>query len=131
VFGLDCEMVTSARGPELARCTLVDEAGEVILDELVKPSVAVTDYCTRWSGLDEKRLRHVTTTLDQCRAAVLQIVRKTDVLVGHSMDNDLRCLRLAHAFCGDTALLYGHARGSGYKRSLRHLSAEFLQRAIQ
>lgn len=53
-----------------------------------------------------------------------------DVLVGHSLENDLHALRLVHPTVVDTALLF-RARGAKYKHSLRHLAANLLQKQIQ
>ena len=131
VFGLDCEMVQTTAGARVARCTLVDGAGAVVFDELARPAEKVVDYCTRWSGLDEAALRGVATTVDQVRAALLETVDADDVLVGHSLDCDLRALGLAHHACADTALLYGHPRGAPYKKKLKQLAREFLDREIQ
>ena len=131
VFGLDCEMVQTTAGARVARCTLVDGAGAVVFDELARPAEKVVDYCTRWSGLDEAALRGVATTVDQVRAALLETVDADDVLVGHSLDCDLRALGLAHHACADTALLYGHPRGAPYKKKLKQLAKEFLDREIQ
>lgn len=52
MFAIDCEMVLTKVGSELARVTLVDEMGCVILDRLVKPEYPVEDYVTRfvWSA---------------------------------------------------------------------------------
>ena len=132
VLGVDCEMVKTKRGSECARVTVVDgETGATVFDELVKAEVPVVDYCTPWSGIDAAMLAGATTTLDCARACLLREIRPTDVLVGHSLDNDLQVLKLAHANVGDTALLYGHPKGAGYKRSLKHLSHEFLGLSIQ
>ena len=131
VFGLDCEMVQTTAGARVARCTLVDGAGAVVFDELAKPAEKVVDYCTQWSGLDEAALRGVATSVDQVRAALLETVDADDVLVGHSLDCDLRALGLAHHACADTALLYGHPRGAPYKKKLKQLAKEFLDREIQ
>lgn len=131
VFALDCEMVQTTLGREVARCTLVDGAGEVVFDLLAQPGAKIVDYCTQWSGLDEATLRHVATSVDQVRAALVQTVDADDVLVGHSLDCDLRALRLAHHCCGDTALLFGHPRGAPYKKKLKQLAKEFLDREIQ
>jgi len=131
VFALDCEMVQTTLGREVARCTLVDGAGEVVFDLLASPDEKIVDYCTQWSGLDEATLRHVATSVDQVRAALLQTVDADDVLVGHSLDCDLRALRLAHHCCGDTALLFGNPRGAPYKKKLKQLALEFLDREIQ
>jgi len=55
-------------------------------------------------------------------------------LVGHSLENDLKALRLPHERCIDTALLYPlrvNVQGPPSKSSLRALTARYLQRAIQ
>lgn len=52
-------------------------------------------------------------------------------LVGHSLENDLSALRLAHPKVADTAVLYHHPRGPPSKPSLRWLAQKFLERTIQ
>lgn len=131
VWGLDCEMVQTARGAELARCTVVDAAGHTALDVYCRPDSPVVDYCTQYSGVDESVLQAIDTTLAQVQATFLSLVGAEDILVGHSLDNDLRVLKIAHTKCADTALLYPHPKGPGYKRSLRHLARDFLKRTIQ
>jgi RNA exonuclease 1 len=51
--------------------------------------------------------------------------------VGHSLENDLRALKLVHERCVDTALLFPHPRGLPYKNSLKHLAKRFLKLDIQ
>ena len=46
VAGLDCEMVLTEHGLELARVTVVDINCEVVLDKYVRPLGTVTDYLT-------------------------------------------------------------------------------------
>ena len=53
-LALDCEMVgvgIDASESSLARVSLVNYHGTVILDEYVKQRKRVVDYRTRWSGI--------------------------------------------------------------------------------
>jgi DNA polymerase III epsilon subunit-like protein len=150
VFGLDCEMVKTAMGSELARITLVEfqalEKEELqtttILDVLVKPYNPVKDYVTAFSGITAQSLEHVTTRLEQVQAALLEYLSPQDILVGHSLENDLHAVRYIHPTIIDTAVLFRHSKNSrgsgnnknyhrGSKFSLRHLSGVLLQRKIQ
>jgi RNA exonuclease len=49
VLAIDCEMVDTSRGKELARIAVVDFwTEELIFDELVKPAEPIVDYLTQW-----------------------------------------------------------------------------------
>lgn len=51
--------------------------------------------------------------------------------VGHTLENDLKALRLAHGRCIDSAVLYPHPRGLPHRSSLRTLAQRLLARTIQ
>ena len=111
----------------------MDEAGATLLDELVRPARAVTDYNTRYSGITAELLATATLSVEEARARVLALARggggaadagegaegaegaeggeggggaEDCFLVGHSLENDLRALELAWPWVLDTALLY-------------------------
>jgi len=138
IFAMDCEMVETSAGRELARVTLIrfepteqDADGyTVLLDLLVKPVRPVLDYKTRYSGITAAMLEPVTTRIEQVQVALASIVGVNDIMIGHSLENDLRVLCLVHEKVVDTALLFRTENGAR-KHSLKHLSSVLLKRKIQ
>ena len=144
VFGLDCEMVkTDAGKTELGRLTLIqymdskntdttevtEKRYKVVMDELVLPYRPVLDYVTQYSGLTAELLKDVTTRLEQIQASLLTLVRPQDILVGHSLENDLIATRWVHTTVVDTAVLF--RSNATFKHSLKHLSNCLLKKRIQ
>lgn len=59
IVSLDCEMVQTGETNNdlsLARVTILDRDGQVIFDELCKPSAPVVDYLTQYSGITKGML---------------------------------------------------------------------------
>lgn len=93
LFGLDCEMCLTSKGRELARISLVAEGGCCVMDELVKPDNKIVDYLTSFSGITKKILNPVTTKLKDVQRQLKALLPPDAVLVGHSLDLDLRALK--------------------------------------
>lgn len=60
----------------LERVTVVDLAGSVLLDELVRPWASVADYLTKHSGITQHLLADVHTRIEQ-----VMIVRVVEVVL--------------------------------------------------
>uniref|UniRef100_A0AAQ4RPT6 RNA exonuclease 5 n=1 Tax=Gasterosteus aculeatus aculeatus TaxID=481459 RepID=A0AAQ4RPT6_GASAC len=129
LYGVDCEMVHTVRGYELARVSLVDSDGNCLLDELVKPHYRILNYLTRFSGITSAMLRPVTTSLREVQVKLRKLLPSNAVLVGHALENDLTALKLIHRHVMDTSLLY--RRDFGQKFKLKVLAEVVLQRQIQ
>jgi RNA exonuclease len=132
VIAIDCEMVmTSEGGFELARISIVNWDGDVLLDELVKPKNPVNDYLTAYSGITKEMLDPVTMTLTDVQGKLLDLLTPKTIIVGHSLESDFNALKITHPFVLDTSLLYPHAKGPPLKQSLKWLTQRYLHRDIQ
>ncbi|EPQ28185.1 uncharacterized protein PFL1_04014 [Pseudozyma flocculosa PF-1] len=109
-IAVDCEMVgVGPKGSEshLARVSLVDFHGNLVLDRYVRPMEKVTDYRTWVSGIRPRHLRDAPP-FSEVQAEVARLI-KGKVLVGHAIQNDLKALMLSHphALIRDTAAYQG------------------------
>ena len=62
------------------------------------------------AGITAAVMQGATQTLAQIQQQVLQYVDPETLLVGHSLENDLKVLKLVHLRNLDTAIMYPHAR---------------------
>lgn len=131
VFALDCEMCNTTLGSELTRVTVVDYRGRTCYETLVKPENEIVDYNTRFSGIKEEDMEGVTTTIRDVQAVLLMKFNSRDILIGHSLESDLKVLKLLHSTVVDTSVVFPHKMGPPYKRALKFLAADYLKRIIQ
>ncbi|CAE6472791.1 unnamed protein product [Rhizoctonia solani] len=132
VVSIDCEMCETEDGKVLARVCAVDfYSDKVVYDQLVQPDKPVTDYLTQFSGITAEQLAPVTNRLPDAQAGLLGLIDQNTIIVGHSLENDLRVLKLAHPRCIDTSIIYKHPRGAPYKPGLKWLAQKWLNLDIQ
>ena len=131
MFALDCEMVETREGLELARVSLVDETLQCIYDRLVKPDNPVLDYKTQYSGITEDTLRNVSTTLADVHADLRYLLTLQCIMVGHSLENDFHALKMFHPYVIDTSCLFLATMNYQCKPKLRFLAKKLLGLDIQ
>ncbi|KAG1654875.1 putative exonuclease GOR [Nymphon striatum] len=93
-YAVDCEMCTTASGMELIHVTVVNKSLEVVYDTHVKPPRPIIDYNTHFSGITEKDLEGVHTTLKDVQNKLMELFCSKTFLIGHSLDSDLLALKM-------------------------------------
>ena len=129
--GLDCEMVSTDNDKNaLARVSIVNIDGTVLLDTYVKPDDKVVNYRTFVTGI---RPRHLNSakSFEDARKEVKKII-KNKIIVGHAVHHDLKALKLEidESKLRDTQSLYSKEYGIG-SISLQKLCFQTLGRMIQ
>ncbi|CAH8852703.1 unnamed protein product [Trichobilharzia szidati] len=108
-IAMDCEFVgVGYEGADdaLARVSIVNQFGHVLLDTYVRPEERVVDYRTKFSGIRPRDLRKngPARPFLEVHKEVAELI-KNRVLIGHSILKDLHVLRLSHPrrFIRDTS----------------------------
>ena len=55
--------------------------------------------CLRFSGVTAELLRGVTTTIREVQAVLLSMIHKDTILVGHSLESDLKATKVLTVVC--------------------------------
>lgn len=131
IYALDCEMSYTTHGLELTRVTVINYKYDVVYERLVKPERPILDYNTKFSGIKPGDLDEVKTSLSDVQNDLLKMFSSKTILIGHSLDSDMKALKMFHTHFIDTAQLFPHKRGLPFKRALRTLMVENLQVIIQ
>ena len=131
IFSIDCEMVETAKGSELARISIVNEALECIYDTFVKPAIPITDYKTKFSGITEDILKDVSTTLQDVQEKLKILLPPKCIVTGHSLENDFHAIKLIHPYVIDTSCIFTPLASPLCKPKLKKLTMELLSKEIQ
>ncbi|KAG4933455.1 hypothetical protein JHK82_047761 [Glycine max] len=133
MVAVDCEMVLCEDGTEaVVKVCVVDHNLEVKLDKLVKPDKEIADYRTEITGVSSQDLEAVTCSLADIQKYMKKLLSSGIILVGHSLHNDLRVLKLDHVRVIDTSYIFQSLDGSIHKRpSLNSLCQAVLHHEVR
>lgn len=137
-IALDCEMVGIAGGrSELAYICAVDFfTGEILINSFVAPTEPVRDWRTRFSGIKKATMAEARASgkvlegWPAARQKLFEIANVDTVLVGHSLENDLRVLHISHRRVLDSSILTAEAVFGKDARLLRRWSLKQLSQDI-
>lgn len=121
---LDCEMVeTIGNRSELVRLVAIDYlSGNIILDTFVRPPQKVTNWRTKITGITSNTLKEaerngqIVFGWEACRAELWKIIDSNTILVGQSLNNDLKALRMTHTTIVDSQILTSLAIDRGQQQ---------------
>lgn len=125
ILCLDCEMVSTLEGFELAKISVVNLEFRSLLDSYVKPDNEIVNYNTPYSGITKEILKDVGVKLADIQAQLNKIIFKDTILIGHSLENDLNALKIVHDKVIDTSVLY--MSDAGKKLPLKTLAGFHLK----
>ncbi|XP_042396364.1 small RNA degrading nuclease 1-like isoform X1 [Zingiber officinale] len=122
MLAIDCEMVLCEDGTEaVVKVCVVDQDLQVKLDQLVNPMKPVADYRTNITGIDSKDLEGVTCSLADIQKSLKKLLSHGTILVGHSLYNDLRAVKVDHLRVIDTVCIFKFVDLPNFSPSLNTL----------
>ncbi|KAG4261754.1 hypothetical protein FPRO03_11223 [Fusarium proliferatum] len=141
---LDCEMagVRSGASEVISICVIDFFTGEVLVNSLVKPHEPIIDWRTKIHGIRPATLAiavsqgQVLRGWQAAREELFKHINTETIIVGQSLQQDLKRLRVSHEKIFDTAILTAEAvfgTGAPFERrwSLQSLCAELLRLRIR
>jgi DNA polymerase III epsilon subunit-like protein len=141
---LHCEMVGVRNGDSeiISICAIDFFTGEFLLDSLVKPQAPVIQLRTDIHGIRPATLSKAVSQgqvlhgWESARQQLFKHINTETVLVGQSLQHDLKRLRVSHMKIFDTAIVtaeavYGTDADFGHRWSLQSLCAGLFKLRIQ
>lgn len=128
VLALDCEMVYTTEGLEVAQVSIVDVLGQPIYNKYVVPINPIVDFNTRFSGITKEHMKNAVS-FTTMQAEVLSIIHRDTFIIGHALENDLIGIRICHTNIVDTSQVFAFSETR--KASLKYLVSKCLKRQIQ
>ncbi|KAH9611669.1 hypothetical protein KSS87_006539 [Heliosperma pusillum] len=117
LLAVDCEMVLCEDGTEaLVKICMVDRDLQIKLHEFVNPDKPVADYRTEITGVSAKDLEGVTFSVKDIQKSMRKLLSRGEILVGHSLSNDLKAMKVDHAIVIDTSFIFNYGGESTRRR---------------
>ncbi|XP_074295323.1 small RNA degrading nuclease 1-like [Silene latifolia] len=117
LLAVDCEMVLCEDGTEaLVKICMVDRDLQIKLHEFVNPGKPVADYRTHITGVSAKDLEGVTFSIKDIQKSMRKLLSRGEILVGHSLSNDLKAMKVDHAIVIDTSFIFKYGDESTRRR---------------
>ncbi|OIT06187.1 small rna degrading nuclease 3 [Nicotiana attenuata] len=100
---------------------------EVRLNEFVNPKKPIADYRTEITGITAGDLDGVSCSLADVEMSMKKLLSHGTILIGHSLHNDLRVLKIDHARVIDTSYIFKYRdQPSNRRPSLSNLCKSVL-----
>ncbi|EMT71949.1 RNA exonuclease 3 [Fusarium odoratissimum] len=143
-IALDCEMAGVVNGESeiISICAIDFFTGEVLINSLVKPLEPIIDWRTNIHGIRPATLAiaasqgQILYGWEAARQELLKHINTETAMVGQSLQQDLRRLRVSHEKIFDTAILtaeavFGTGTPFGHRWSLQSLCGDLLKLSIR
>jgi RNA exonuclease 1 len=131
VIALDCEMIETSLGDECARVSVIDADGQLLIDEFFKPLGDIVDLRTEFSGITIENIEHATLTSYEVVKTLARVASRETLIIGHSLENDFRAMKLVHYRVVDTSIVYNHESQYPYKPSLVRIYAKYISKPFR
>lgn len=133
MVALDCEMILTSRGSELAQLVIVGEDGEQLALWNIKPKGVVVDLLTKFSGIRsiEELIQNSIDFEDLPYLLADLGVTADTYIIGHGLESDFKAMRLYHQNVIDSAILFHRAELGAQRQKLKTLVNLYLGRQIQ
>ncbi|KAK4260120.1 hypothetical protein QN277_003277 [Acacia crassicarpa] len=117
MVAIDCEMVLCEDGTEaVVSVCVVDRNLKVKLKKLVQPNKAIAYYRSEITGVYTQDLEGVTCSLAKIQKSLSKMLMDGTILVGHSLHNDLRALKLDYVRVIDTSYIFQYSDCNAHRR---------------
>ena len=129
---IDAEMIETTDSCNcLARLSVVDELGEILLDKFVKPVGKVINLRTWVSGVRTSNLK-TSEPFEKVRAEAIKLM-ENKIVIGHSVVHDFKSLNYEHPrqSIRDVSIFPMYMSQAKTKQSLKTLAYKFLGLSIQ